>query len=110
MVVKIFEVANLGNVKKILEAEDKKDPKTGKWVINEFKTQGYKLQDAASLGISKEVSYLYISASDDFFKKHEKTLLDAGAKELKNKEYKEVKEKFESAEAGAVEGMGSIFG
>jgi len=110
MTVKIFEIANLGNVKKILEADDVKDPKTGKWIINEFKTQGYKLQDAASLGISKAVSYLYISASDDFFKKHEKSLIDAGAKELKGKGYNEVKDKIEGAEAGAVEGMGSIFG
>lgn len=109
MVVKVFEIAG-GAVKKVLEADDVKDPKTGKWIINEFKTQGYKLQDAASLGISKMVSYLYISASEEFFKKHEKVLLDAGAKELKGKEYDEVKDKFEGAEAGAVEGMGSIFG
>lgn len=109
MVVKIFEIANLGNVKKILEAEDKKDD-SGKWIINEFKTQGYRLQDAASLGISKEVSYLYIKASDEFFKKHEKALLDAGAKELKGAEYEDVKNKIEGAEEGAVEGMGAIFG
>jgi len=109
MVVKVFEIAG-GAVKKVLEADDVKDPKTGKWTINEFKTQGYKLQDAASLGISKMVSYLYIKADESFFKKHEKALLDAGAKELKGKEYTEVKDKFEGAEAGAVEGMGSIFG
>lgn len=110
MVVKIFEIAGLSAVKKILEADDVKDPKTGKWVINEFKTQGYKLQDAASLGISKTVTYLYIKAGEDFFKKHEKTLLDAGAKELKGPEYEDVKGKFEHAEESAIEGMGSIFG
>ena len=110
MVAKIYEVANAGAVKKVLEAEDKKDPKTGKWIVNEFKLQGYKFQDAASLGISKSVSYLYISASDEFFKKHEKLLVDAGAKALKGKDFEEVKKKLESAEEGAVEGMGSIFG
>jgi len=109
MVVKVFEIVGLANVKKVLEAEDHKDA-TGKWIINEFKTQGYKLQDAASLGIAKAVSYLYIKASEDFFKKHEKALLDTGAKELKGKEYDEVKHKFESAEESSVEGMGSIFG
>lgn len=110
MVVKIYKIANAGAVKKVLEAEDKKDPKTGKWIINEFKTQGYKLQDAASLGISKQVSYLYINATEDFFKRNEKALLDAGAKELKNKEYTEVKKKIESAEEESVTGMGAIFG
>jgi len=110
MVVKVFEIMGIANVKKVLEADDVKDPKTGKWIINEFKTQGYKLQDAASLGISKTMNYLYIKASEDFFKKHEKALLDAGAKELKGKEYEEVKHKFESAEESSVEGMGSIFG
>jgi len=110
MTVKVFEITHAANVKKVLEADDIKDPKTGKWVINEFKTQGYKLQDAASLGISKEVSYLYIKAGDEFFKKHEKSILDAGAKELKGTELKEVQHKFEKAEESSVEGMGAIFG
>jgi hypothetical protein len=77
---------------------------------NQFKLQGYKLQDAASLGIPKTINYLSIDATEDFFKKNEKTLLTAGAKVLKNKEYEEIKKKFESAEAGAVESMGAIFG
>ncbi|HIH14536.1 MAG TPA: hypothetical protein HA224_04780 [Nanoarchaeota archaeon] len=110
MAVKIYETENAGAVKKVLEAEDLKDSKTGKWIINEFKTQGYKFQDAASLGISKHVSYVYIGASDDFFKKHEKSLLDAGAKSLKGKEFEEVKKKIESSEDDAVAGMGAIFG
>ncbi|MFH0869366.1 MAG: hypothetical protein V1839_04015 [archaeon] len=110
MAIKIFEITNIANVKKILEADDKKDPNTGKWVVNEFKTQGYKMQDAASLGISKEASYLYIKAGDEFFKKHEKTILDAGAKELKGAELKEVQHKFESAEDSSIAGMGAIFG
>jgi len=110
MVVKIFEVANARPVKQVLEADDKKDPKTGKWAINEFKTQGYKLQDAASLGIAKEVSYLYINASEDFFKRNEKALLDAGAKELKGKDLETVKKKIEGAEESSIEGMGAIFG
>jgi len=110
MVVKVYEIANAGAVRKVLDAEDQKDPKTGKWVINEFKTQGYKLQDAASLGISKEVSYLYINAAEDFFKRNDKALLDSGAKELKNKEYEDVKKKIEAAEEESVAGMGAIFG
>ena len=110
MVTKIYEIENAGAVKKVLEAEDKKDPKTGKWITNEFKTQGYKLQDAASLGISKHVSYVYINASDEFFKKHEKSLLDVGGKPLKGKEFEDVKKKIESSEDDAVAGMGAIFG
>lgn len=77
---------------------------------NDFKTQGYKFQDAAGLGISKQVSYIYVNAGDEFFKKNEKLLLAAGAKELKGKEYDEVKKKFDSSEEGAIEGMGAIFG
>ena len=80
------------------------------FVPNEFKLQGYKFQDAASLGISKQVSYVYIDASDEFFKKNEKALLDAGAKPLKGQEFEDVKKKFESSEEGAIEGMGAIFG
>ena len=157
MVVKIYEVANLSEIKKVLEADDHyevkascakcddkvegklsvseiglyesteargkvkppvKNSKCGQpfkfekkeFFANQFKLQGYKLQDAASLGISKTVNYLLIDANEDFFKKNEKTLLTAGAKALKNKEFEDVKKKFESAEAGAVESMGAIFG
>ncbi len=80
------------------------------FVPNEFKLQGYKFQDAASLDIDKQASYIYISAGDDFFRKNEKALLAAGAKELKGKEYEEVKKKIESSEESAIEGMGAIFG
>jgi len=80
------------------------------FVPNEFKLQGYKFQDAASLGIAKQASYIYISASDEFFKKNEPALLNAGAKELKGKEYEDVKKRIESSEEGAIEGMGAIFG
>jgi hypothetical protein len=157
MVMKIYEVANLSEIKKVLEADDHyevkascakcgdkidgklsiseislyepteargkikppvKNSKCGQpfkfekkeFLANQFKMQGYKLQDAASLGISKAVNYLCVDATEDFFKKNEKTLLAAGAKALKNKEYEEIKKKFESAEAGAVESMGAIFG
>lgn len=158
MAIKIFEIANAGAVKKVLEAEDyfivkascakcddklegnmsfyevslyepsedsrertkppAKNSGCGEpfkfekkiFIANQFKTQGYKFQDAASLGIAKTASFLYIKADEDFFKRNEKALLDAGAKELKGKEYENVKKKIESAEEESVAGMGSIFG
>ena len=109
MAIRIYELEKAGPVKQILEAPDTKDEQ-GNWIKNEFKTQGYKLQDAKSLGIEKEASYLYISASEDFFEKNEQKLLDAGAKKLEGEEFETVRQKIESAEEEAVGGMGAIFG
>ena len=127
--IKIYEIPKekLSELKKILEAEDKPaeelgieiESKKGKetvrekamrWQVNEFKKQGYLLRDAKALGIKSEGSFLYISASDDFFERNEKILLDIGVRVLKGKELEDVKVKIEGAEEEAASGIGSIFG
>ena len=111
--VRVYELAqaSLGKVKNILDAEDKKDPKNPtKWIINEFKTQGYILRAGQAIGKDTEASYLYIKADDEFFKRNEKALLDAGAKLLKGKEAAEIQKKIEDLENAAIEGLGGIFG
>jgi len=127
--IKIYEISSdkLAKIKGILEAEDLPGEELGvdievgegkktetvrakSWKINEFKRQGYLLRDANSLEISKKCSYLYINAGDDFFKKNEKILLDAGAKLLSGDEFNKVKEKIEIAEKSASEGLGFLFG
>ena len=109
MTTNVYEIKNLGDVKKILDASDTKDEK-GNWTKNPFVVQGYRLQEAGTLGINKLVNYLYIKASDEFFEKNEKMLLDAGAKKLSGAEEDDVKKRFEGAEEESLAGMGSIFG
>ena len=111
--VRVYEIAqaSIGKIKGVLDAEDKKDPKNpAKWIINEFKTQGYILRASQAIGKSTEAHYLYIKADDEFFKRNEKALLDAGAKLLKGKESAEVQKKIEDLENAAIEGLGGIFG
>jgi hypothetical protein len=112
MAVNIYEFGGEASakVKAVLEGPDKKDPKTGKWVINEFVTNGYKMTDARGLGLDGASTYIYIKASDEFFHKNEKLLLDAGAKKLSGADLEKVKNKFEEQESAAEEGFGSIFG
>jgi hypothetical protein len=110
--VKVFEITSdkLKAVKPILEGPDKKDPATGKWIINEWVTRGYKLNDARGLGLEGANYFLYVKADDAFFKKNERAILDAGAKELQGPEYEKVKRKFEDAAESAEAGLGAIFG
>lgn len=126
--IKIYEIEpnNLQKIKNILEApetaagelavEIEKEhgkgvmEKAKAWKINEFKRNGYVLREAKSIGIEKRVSYLYISAPEDFFERNEKILVDNGAKVLSGKEYDGVKIKIEESEAGAAGGLGLIFG
>lgn len=128
MTVKIYEIEPqfLTKIKNTLEAPDivsgelgvEIEKEQGKgvmekakaWKINEFKRNGYILREAKTLGIDKKVSYLYISAPDDFFNRNEKLLLDLGAKVVKNKEYEEVKAKIEEVELGASSAVGFVFG
>lgn len=112
MAIKVFEIPadKLKNVKPILEAPDIKDTKTGKWITNEWATRGYKLTDARGLGLEGAHYFLYVKADDDFFKRNEPAIVNAGAKELKGPELEKVKKKFEAAESAAEEGFGSIFG
>jgi len=124
--IKIYEINpdKLAQVKSLLEAPDtageeldielEKEPGKGSekakaWKINEFKKQGYLLREGKVLGIDKKVSYLYIEASPDFFKKHEKSLLDAGAVAISKDDFEKVKQKIESAEQEASEGIGFLF-
>lgn len=128
--IKIYEIPSekLSAVKAILEAPEKEageiaglelETEAGKkgakveaakeWKINEFKRQGYLLRDAKSLGLEKACSYLYIDASEDFFERNEKTLLDAGARELKGEELEKVKEKIKAGEEAAAKSIGAIF-
>ena len=112
MTVNIYEFSGEASVKvkTVLEAADKKDPATGKWIVNEFVTNGYKMTDARGLGLDGSSTYVYIKAGDEFFKKNEKALLDAGAKKLAGADLEKVKSKFEEQESAAEEGFGSIFG
>ena len=127
--IKIYEI--LGNkmaaVKAILEAPDvaagelagveiEKEAGKGQlekakaWKANEFKKQGYLLRDAKALGIEKKCSYIQIDADDDFFKRNEKMLLDAGAKALTGKDLEDVQAKIKAGEEAAAESIGAIFG
>jgi len=110
--VKVFEIPSdkLKVVKPILEGPDKKDPVTGKWIINEWVTRGYKLNDARGLGLEGANYFLYVKADDAFFKKNEKSITDAGAKEMKGAEAEKVKKKFEESAESAEASLGAIFG
>jgi hypothetical protein len=110
--LKIYKIPSekLKAVKAVLEAPDRKDPKTGKWIVNEWVLRGYKLVDAKGLGLDGSDSYVYIKADEDFFKRNEQKILDAGAISLSGEEFEKVKEKFESAESGAESSFGAIFG
>ena len=125
---KIYEITadKIDKLKKILEAPDGisgeldvelevEQGKGGKekaksWKANEFKKQGYILREAKTLDINKKVFYLYIQAEDNFFKSHEKILLDTGAKLLKGSEGDDIIKKIENSESNASSGIGFIFG
>ncbi|UZE93823.1 MAG: hypothetical protein IB618_03590 [Candidatus Pacearchaeota archaeon] len=128
--IKIYEIPSdkLSGVKNILEAPEKvageldveiekeagrkgtKVEKAKEWKINEFKRAGYILRDGKALGFEEKESYLYIDADEDFFKRNEKILLDAGAKVLEGEKFEQVKKKIEKAEREASAGVGFIFG
>ncbi|OYT38076.1 hypothetical protein B6U82_00590 [Candidatus Pacearchaeota archaeon ex4484_31] len=126
--IRVYEIGkeSIEKVKKILEAEEKPSKeldfeleteegkkarieKAREWAINEFKRQGFILRDAKALGIEKECFYLYINASNEFFERNEKILVDAGAKPLEGKEMEEVKKKIETSENKASESFGFLF-
>ncbi len=110
MVVNVYEIgqADLSKVKEILEAPDLKQE--DKWVINEFKKQGYRLQEGKAIQEKEEAHYLKIDASKEFFEKNEKVLLDAGAKKLSEDEAKKIDEKLKKIEEEKIAGMGAVFG
>lgn len=128
--IKIYEISpdKLSRVKNILEAPEKavgelevgiekeagkkgtKVEKAKEWTVNEFKRVGYVLRDAKTLDIEKDASYLYFNASNDFFERNEKQLIEAGARVLEGEEFEKVKKKIEAAESEALAGVGFIFG
>lgn len=125
--IKVYEIPadKIDSVKSVLEAPDQasgeldveleKEPGKGKekaksWKVNEFKKQGFILREAKALEIDKKVFYLQISGEDDFFKRNEKSLLDAGAKIMKEKEAEEVIKRISDLESNASSGIGLVFG
>jgi hypothetical protein len=129
--IKIYEIPGnrISSVKAVLEAPDvavgeiagvtieaeagKKGAKAEAakaWKANEFKKQGFLLRDSKALGFEKACTYLQIEASDDFFKRNEKALVDAGAKALAGKELEAVKAKIAEGEEAAAESIGALFG
>jgi hypothetical protein len=112
MTTKVYEVPadQLKFVKGVLEASDKKDLKTGKWIANEWALRGYKLNDAKGLGLEGTNYYIYVKADDDFFKRNEKSIVDVGAKLLSGEHASKVIKKVEEAEESAEAGIGAIFG
>jgi hypothetical protein len=112
MTTKAYEVPadKLKFVKAILEAADKKDPQTGKWIANEWALRGYKLNDAKGLGLEGTNYYIYVKADDDFFKRNEKSIIDTGAKLLSGEHASKIIKKVEEAEESAEAGIGAIFG
>lgn len=78
-------------------------------VKNEFARTGYIFRAAESLGL-EEGNYLYVKADEEFFKKNEPILLQAGAKGAPEDEAAEVKRQLEAEEEAAAAGMGGIFG
>lgn len=125
--IKIYEIelTNLHKIKNVLEAPDsaaseldveiEKEQGEGimekakAWKINEWKKNGYILREAKSLGIDKKVFYLYVDASEYFFERNEKDIIELGAKLLTGNDYENIKNKIEESEAGAAQGLGLIF-
>ena len=127
--IKIYEIPTdkLAAVKSILEAPEKaigeldmeiekeagkkgtESEKAKQWKINEFKRAGYILRDAKALEIDKNISYLYINASEDFFGRNEESLIKAGVIVLEGDEFNKVKDKIETSENQASSGIGFIF-
>lgn len=109
--------ADFGSLEAIedeLKAVDKKIEELkakGALKINEFVRNGYTLRAARGIGLKGEDSYLQIKAPDeDFFKRNEGQLLQAGAKKLEGREFEEVKAAFDKEEESSAAGMGFIFG
>jgi hypothetical protein len=104
--------------KKEMEERDKKIAEAHKMLENSpkgkyiFTRQEYSLRDGASVGLNPELSYLYLSANEDFLKgaeerfKTEFKTIKRAKKEDEDRVIKVIKDEEESANAG----FGSIFG
>lgn len=101
----IYMIPNnkLKDAKKVLENPDV--------VLNKWARNGYTLRDAKTLGIQKEVAYLYVEGPEEFFKEHEKEITEIETVEkTKGSEFDEVKKKIDDEQSGALSGVGAIFG
>jgi hypothetical protein len=78
-------------------------------IKNEFARNGYSFRTAESLDLD-EGNFLFIMADEEFFKKNEPLLLQAGAKRLNDTDALEIKETLDREEEQAASGMGGIFG
>ena len=125
--IKVYEIKKdkLQAVKNVLEAKEKPDKSLGvdveveagkgkkeeamEWKINEFSRTGYILREGKALGYEIEESYLYIKASEDFFERNEKLLIDAGAELLEDKKAEDIIKKIEEKESEASSGIGFVF-
>ena len=81
-----------------------------KLTINKFARNGYILRGAQALGVEKDCFYLYIKAEGDFFKENESLILIDGVKRIEGNKFEELKNKIESEEEAAAQGLGVIFG
>ena len=88
-------------LKAVLEA----DP----YAEGSFARVGYKLREGSSLGEDKAKVFVFINASDDFFKKADEKLKGI-AKPLTGKDAERVIGKIVAEEESAESGLGSIFG
>ncbi len=126
--IQIYEIpkAKIQEIKSILESQDQADKeldveiekeqgkgkfeKAKSWKVNEFRKQGYILREAKAIGMSEDTPFLYIKGDEGFFKRNEKTLIDAGAKRIEGKKFEKVKDSIEKQEEEAASGVGFIFG
>ena len=97
-----------GEIKKVLEAPDHMEE--DKLIINEFARSGYEFRDGSGLGFNEEGAYVYIDATDEFFKNNEKKIMLDGVIKLEGEEFEKAKKAFEDQADNAAAGVGAIFG
>lgn len=96
-----FDSKKKGDVNKILEADPYSD--------DSFARVGYKVKEGSVLGEDKAKNYLYISASDDFFKKADEKLKGL-VEHCKPEIEKRIVDKITAEEEAAESGFGNLFG
>ncbi len=102
-------------MKKVYECENSKKKDLNKileedpYAENSFARVGYKLKDGKAIGQDENKCYLYISASEEFFKFVEEKLKDV-AEECKEEISKKIIQDIQKEEEQATSGFGDIFG
>lgn len=95
--IKIYRVKPESNSK--IQAVLSQDP---------FARNEYVYREGTSLGLDTKDYFLYISASEEFFKENEESLKIDGVEEVKDKEFEEIKEKIEKEQENVATGL-SLF-